>query len=208
MDKWEASFISVLSQVGASAIIIASVSPPLSLCLAKLSPCVSLCTEGNNNTPPNPPLTALLTQSIPHGVERWQFVVAKLWLLWQRGLRFSAISARCGVAIWALTRKTLVGDNEQDSAVMVMTLFVYEVIEGRLPISLECVRETVSRWVGVGNLPPWGLLFMLCVNKCASLKYATKTNKKKIFIIKQHTQIFNWTTFDDVSKLSQLSISV
>lgn len=54
--------------------------------LAKLRPCVFLCTEGDNNTPPNPPLSALLTQSIPHGVGRGQVAVAKLWLPWQQGL--------------------------------------------------------------------------------------------------------------------------
>lgn len=39
---------------------------------------------------------------------------------------FSVMSARYGVAVCALTRQTLVGDNEQDSAVMAMTLFVRE----------------------------------------------------------------------------------
>lgn len=39
---------------------------------------------------------------------------------------FSVMSARYGVAVCALTRQTLVGDNEQDSAVMAMTLFVCE----------------------------------------------------------------------------------
>lgn len=126
MDKWETSFISLLSQVRATAVIIVSVSSPSSQRLAKLRLCLSLCTEGDNNTPPNPPLTALLTQSIPHRVERCQVAVAKLWLLWQHGLGYSVMSARCGLAVWTLTRPTLVGDNEQDSAVMAMTLFVYE----------------------------------------------------------------------------------
>lgn len=39
---------------------------------------------------------------------------------------FAVMSARCGLALWVLTRMTLVGDNEQDSAVMAMTLSVYE----------------------------------------------------------------------------------
>lgn len=125
----------MLSQVQAMAIIIVSVSPPYSQCLAKPRPRVSFCTEGDNNTP-NPPLTALLTQSIPRGVRRCQVAVAKLWLPWKQGLGFAVMSARCGLAVWALTRPTLVGDNEEDSAVMTMTLFVYggEVSEGRLPI--------------------------------------------------------------------------
>lgn len=116
----------MLNQVQTRDVIIASVSPPSSRCLAKLRPCVSLFTGGDNNTPPNPPLTALLTQSIPCGVGRCQVAVAKLWLLWQQGLGFAVMSARCGVAVWALTRPTLVGDNERDCAVMAMTLSVYE----------------------------------------------------------------------------------
>lgn len=43
-------------------------------------------TRGDSNTPPNPPLTALLTQSIPRGVGCCQVAVAKLWLPWQHGL--------------------------------------------------------------------------------------------------------------------------
>jgi len=67
----------VLSGVQARSVITVSVSPQSSQFLAKLRPCVSLCTEGDNNTPLNPPLAALLTQSIPHGVERSQVVDAK-----------------------------------------------------------------------------------------------------------------------------------
>lgn len=149
MDKWEASFISVLSQVQVRAAIVVSVSPPSSQCLAKLRPRVSLCTEGDNNTPPNPPLTALLTQSIPRGVGRCQVAVAKLWLPWQQGLGFAVMSVRCVLAVWALTRPTLVGDNEQDSAVMAMTLSVYEERSARGDSQLAWSvrgREWVGGW--------------------------------------------------------------
>lgn len=84
---------------------------------------MALCTQGESNTLPNPPLTALLTQLIPHGVECCHGAVAKLWLLRQQGLGL-VMSARCVLAARALTRPTLVGDNEGDSAVMTMTAFL------------------------------------------------------------------------------------
>lgn len=154
MDKWEASFISVLSQVGASALIIVSTGPPFSLCLAKLRPCISLCTEGNNNTP-NPPFTALLTQSIPHGVKRRQIMV---------------MSARYCVAVCALTRQTLVGDNEQNSAVMAMTLFVRE---GRSARGDSQLAWSVwgTQWVGGWESCPPGLCCFMLRVKCTFWQY-------------------------------------
>lgn len=46
------------------------------------TPHASPSTEGDSNTPPNPPLTALLTQSIPCGVGFCRVAIAKLSLLW------------------------------------------------------------------------------------------------------------------------------
>lgn len=166
MDKWEASFICVLSQVEAMAVIIVSVSPPYSQCLAKLRPRVSFYTEGDNNTP-NPPLTALLTQSIPCGVRRCQVARCQVVVVVETATQrfFAVMSARCGSGSLGLflTRPTLVGDNEQDSAVMTMTLFVCkgEVSDGRLPIRLEWV----SGWMGVvkDSFPLSGLWLYVCV---------------------------------------------
>jgi len=41
------------------------------------------------------------------------------------------MSSRCSPAVWTPTRPTFVGDNEPDSAVMAMTLFVDEVRSAR-----------------------------------------------------------------------------
>lgn len=132
--------------------------------LAKLRPFVFLGTEGDNNTRPNPPLLALLTQSIPHGGE---LNVAKLSLPncgcpGNVNYGFAVMSARCGAAVWTTTGPTLVGDNELDSAVMAMTLSVYErrSAMGDYPISLECVGEAVGGRIGASpsNSP---LLFKL-----------------------------------------------
>lgn len=113
----------MLSQVLANAVIVVLVSPPSSQCLANIRPHISLCTEEASNTP-NPPLTALLTLSIPCGVGCCQVAVAKLWLLQQQEVGLAVMSARCVLAVWPVTRLTFVVDNEQDSAVMAMTVFL------------------------------------------------------------------------------------
>lgn len=127
---------------------------------------MSLRTKGDNNTPLNPPLTALLTQSIPRGVGRCQVAVAKLWLTWQRGLRIC-----CDVS---QVRSGSLGSNKTDpcwgimSKTMAMTLFVCE-RGGQREVTPEEVGvcEGEGEWVGwwwTGEFSPSGLLFYVCVH--------------------------------------------
>lgn len=118
----------------------------------------SFAAEGDGSTPPNPPLVALLTQSIPHGGEPsvakpW---FAKLRLPGQRELQFvylfiylfAVMPAQvCGGSGLDLQQdRPLLGHNELDSAVMTTTLCVCErrTASCRLTISSECVCEAVS----------------------------------------------------------------
>lgn len=142
--------MSVLSQVRVGSFISVPVSPASSLCLTKLT---SLCTEGDNNTPPNPPLAALLTQSIPHGVK--QVVVAKLPLPWQRWLLCD-----CDVS-QVLSGSG--GSNKRWPLLWIMSQTLLwrgdcfcsweRAVRGHLPIILECVREMVSGQVGKKSSP-------------------------------------------------------
>lgn len=63
---------------------------------------------------------------------------------------FAVMSARCGLEVWVLTRTTLVGDNEQDSAVMEMTLFTSATGDSQLAWCV-CVWEGESEWARVGR---------------------------------------------------------
>lgn len=134
MDKWKACCV-------------ASVRPSSDQsCHHCVRAHMALCTQGESNTPPNPPLTVLLTQLILHGVECCHGAVAKLWLLRQQRLGL-VMSARCVLAAWALTRPTHVEDNEGNSAVMPMTVFscMRRCQRRATPNLLEaCVRH----WVG------------------------------------------------------------
>lgn len=115
---------------------------------------MSLCTEGDNNPPPNPPLTALLTQSIPHGAR--QVGVAKLPLPWQHWLLccrdVSQVLSGGGGSdkhwplLWIMSQTLLWRG---------VTVFCSRerAVRGHLPIILECVRETVSGQVGKKSFP-------------------------------------------------------
>lgn len=168
MDKWEASFICVLSSVQSCHHCCSESAYSLSVWQSS-DPCLSLCTKEDSNTLPNPPLTALLTQSIPCGVGCCQVAVAKLWFLWQQWLGLAVMSARCVLAVWALTRPTLVGDNEQRFCCHGNDcLSVYDWRSARGDSQLawsvcEGEMEWVGRWDG-RDFPFWFVLGYLLMS--------------------------------------------